>query len=89
LIPDADIWRAALLMTKRYGADAMLEAAERADQLLDEGDMAGAETWHPDGGAYSALLCLSPNSALSISETDHGFQMSELQRGELRVYRSR
>ena len=33
-------------MMKRYGADAMLEAAERADQLLDEGDMAGAETWH-------------------------------------------
>jgi hypothetical protein len=26
--------------------DAMLEAAERADRLLDEGDMAGAETWH-------------------------------------------
>jgi hypothetical protein len=24
----------------------MIEAAERADQLLDEGDMAGAETWH-------------------------------------------
>jgi hypothetical protein len=24
----------------------MLEASERADQLLDEGDMAGAETWH-------------------------------------------
>jgi hypothetical protein len=24
----------------------MLEAAERADQLLDENDMAGAETWH-------------------------------------------
>jgi hypothetical protein len=26
--------------------DAMLEAVERADQLLDEGDMASAETWH-------------------------------------------
>jgi hypothetical protein len=25
----------------------MLEASERADQLLDEGDMAGAETWQP------------------------------------------
>jgi hypothetical protein len=24
----------------------MLEAAQRADQLLDEGDLAGAETWH-------------------------------------------
>jgi hypothetical protein len=23
-----------------------LEAAQRADQLLDEGDMAGAEAWH-------------------------------------------
>ena len=30
-IPDADIWRAALLMLKRYGDDAMLEAAERAE----------------------------------------------------------
>ena len=33
-------------MVKRYGDDAMLEASERADQLLEEGDMAGAETWH-------------------------------------------
>jgi hypothetical protein len=31
---------------KRYGEDAMLEASMRADQLLEEGDMAGAETWH-------------------------------------------
>jgi hypothetical protein len=29
-----------------YGDDAMLEAAERAAQLLDEGGLAGAETWH-------------------------------------------
>jgi len=35
-----------VLIVKRYGDDAMLEASERADQLLDEGDMAGAETWH-------------------------------------------
>jgi triphosphoribosyl-dephospho-CoA synthetase len=39
---------AALLIVKRYGDDAMLEASERADQLLDEGDMAGAEVWHKD-----------------------------------------
>jgi hypothetical protein len=44
--PDRDIWQAALAIAKRYGDDAMLEAAERADQLLEEGDMAGAETWH-------------------------------------------
>jgi hypothetical protein len=45
MFPDRDVWQAALLIVKRYGDDAMLEAAERADQLLDECDMAGAETW--------------------------------------------
>jgi hypothetical protein len=45
VIPDRDVWQAAVLLVKRYGEDAMLEAAERADLLLDEGDMAGAETW--------------------------------------------
>ena len=34
MIDDRDVWQAALLMVKRYGDDAMLEAAERADQLL-------------------------------------------------------
>jgi hypothetical protein len=28
------------------GEAPVLEAAKRADQLLDEGDIAGAETWH-------------------------------------------
>jgi hypothetical protein len=36
-ISDRDIWAAALLMVKRYRDDAMLEAAQRADQLLAEG----------------------------------------------------
>ena len=33
-------------MVKRYGDDAMIEASMRGDQMLDEGDMAGAETRH-------------------------------------------
>jgi hypothetical protein len=37
LISETDIWRGALAMMKRYGDDAMLEAAARADQLLDDG----------------------------------------------------
>jgi hypothetical protein len=41
MISDRDLWAAALAIVTRYGDDAMLEAAERADQLLDEGDMAG------------------------------------------------
>jgi hypothetical protein len=31
MISDRDIWAAALLIAKRYGDDAMLEAAQRAD----------------------------------------------------------
>jgi hypothetical protein len=29
MIPDVDTWRSALVMVKRYGDDAMLEAAGR------------------------------------------------------------
>ena len=44
MISDCNVRQAAVLIVKRYGDDAMLEASERADQLLDEGDMAGAAT---------------------------------------------
>lgn len=43
-LPDRDVWAAAMLMMKRYRDDAMLEAAQRADQLLDDGDMAANGT---------------------------------------------
>jgi hypothetical protein len=47
-------------MVKRYGDDAMLEAAARADQLLDEGDMAGEETWHRILNAIERLQAQKP-----------------------------
>ena len=46
MISDRDLWNAALLMVKRYGADAMLEATQRADKLQEEGDWQGAVQWH-------------------------------------------
>jgi hypothetical protein len=52
MVDDRDVWQAALLMVKRYRDDAMIEASERADQLLDEGDMAGAAAGR--GAAASA-----------------------------------
>ena len=60
IFPEADIWRAAVLIVKRYGDDAMLEASERADQLLDQGDMAGAETWHRILNAIERLQAKAP-----------------------------
>jgi hypothetical protein len=52
---------AALLIVKRYGDDAMLEAAERADQLLDEGETwPGTETWHRILNAIERLQAKAP-----------------------------
>jgi hypothetical protein len=47
-------------MVKRYSDDALLEAAERADQLLDEGDMAACETWHRILNAIERLQAQKP-----------------------------
>ena len=45
MIPDIDIWRSANLLIKQHGEDAVLEAAQCADTLLDKGDMDGCRVW--------------------------------------------
>jgi len=45
MISDPDIWRAAQLIVKRQGADAAIVAAQRADELFDEGDLDGVAVW--------------------------------------------
>jgi hypothetical protein len=45
LIPDLDIYRAAKLLIDQHGPDARLNAAGRADLLLEEGDTEGAAVW--------------------------------------------
>ena len=46
MISDREIWQAAGAMVKRYGEDAATEAAMRADELLDEGDMDGCAVFY-------------------------------------------
>jgi hypothetical protein len=46
MMSETEVWYAAVLVVKRYGDDAMTEAAQRADDLSDAGDIAGCETWH-------------------------------------------
>ena len=41
---DLDIYRSAKLLIDRHGEDAGLEAAMRADAMLEKGAMAGAAT---------------------------------------------
>ncbi len=45
MIPDLDIYRAATVIIKRYGEDAPIHAAMRADAMLEVGDLDGYAAW--------------------------------------------
>jgi hypothetical protein len=45
MVSDLDIWRAASLLIRKRGANAHLEAAKRADLMLDRGDDEGQHLW--------------------------------------------
>ena len=45
MIPEIDIFRVAHLLVKRHGQDAPIEAAMRADAMLDKGDLDGFSVW--------------------------------------------
>jgi hypothetical protein len=55
MISDLDIYRAAKLLIDQHGQDAPVRAAERADQLLEEGDTEGAAIWRAIMGAIQEL----------------------------------
>ena len=46
-MPDIDIHRAARLMIRRYGEDAVIQAAMRGDELLTKDDLDGMLMWLP------------------------------------------
>jgi triphosphoribosyl-dephospho-CoA synthetase len=66
VIDDRDVWQAAVLLVKRYGDDAMLEASQRAEQLLEKGDMVGAETWHRILNAIERLQARAPTEGEKV-----------------------
>lgn len=45
MIDEREIWACANHVLQRYGEDADFHAAQRADELLDQGDIAGQRTW--------------------------------------------
>ncbi len=45
MISDIDIYRSANLLVKHHGQDALIEAAMRADAMLDKGDLDGCAVW--------------------------------------------
>jgi hypothetical protein len=55
LVSDLDIWRAANLLIRKHGANTELEAAKRADLMLDRGDDDGRLLWMRIRRAVGAL----------------------------------
>ena len=53
---DKEIYSAAQAVVKSYGDGALLHAAQRADELLAEGDMDGRRIWHRIGDAITDLI---------------------------------
>ena len=45
MIEDRKIWACAHQVMRQYGEAAGLHAAQRADDLLDDGDLEGHRTW--------------------------------------------
>ena len=45
MIPDLDIYRSANVLIRERGEDAALEAAQRADAMLEKGDLEGLAVW--------------------------------------------
>jgi hypothetical protein len=60
VIPEIDIWRAAQLMLKRYGEQALEESAARANELALAGDDDGAVTWRRIMRAVTDLANTTP-----------------------------
>jgi hypothetical protein len=45
MVSDLDIYRAANLLIRQHGAEAAIEAARKADLMLDRGDTEGRGVW--------------------------------------------
>jgi hypothetical protein len=55
VIEDPDIWRAAKLLIDQHGDGAAKRAAQRADELLEQGDVDGYAIWLRIGSAIETL----------------------------------
>ena len=64
MIPEIDIWRVANLVLKRYGDEADIESAIRAEELAEEGDHNGAAVWRRVTDAIGQLANTTPPGPL-------------------------
>ncbi len=66
MIPDLDIYRSANLLVKQHGEDAPIEAAKRADAMLEKGDLDGYAVWKRILRAVEELQGAAPKSGEAV-----------------------
>jgi len=64
MILEIDIWRVACLMLKRYGDEADIESAIRAEEPAEAGDWAGGAIWRRIIDAIGQLENTTPPGPL-------------------------
>ncbi len=69
MTPDLDIYRAAAILVKRYGGDAPVTAAMRADAMLEKGDLDGAVSSRASFAAIGSD-CSAPSPAGRTARTN-------------------
>ena len=60
---DLDVYRSARVLIDQHGEDAPIEAAMKADAMLDRGDMDGRAVWLRIMAAVETLLVTAPGGA--------------------------
>ena len=64
MLTDLDIFRSAKILVEQHGADALIEAALKADGLLDAGDLDGQAVWLRIRKAVLELLKVGDGEAV-------------------------
>ncbi len=61
MISDLDVYRSAQLIVEQHGDGAPIEAAMKADAMLEKGDLDGQAAWLRILGAVKELLQAQPD----------------------------
>ncbi len=66
MISDTDIYRGANLLIKKYGTDAPIQTAMRADAMLEAGDLDGYRVWKRILRAVGELQGTEPEPGVRV-----------------------
>ncbi len=66
MTPDLDVFRSANILVRQHGQDASIEAAMRADAMLEAGDLDGHAAWKQVLRAAGELQRTKPGPGVRV-----------------------